>query len=72
MGYLIAPRLDNDQWMCLEPCDHTDCAAMRRDWIENGKCKICGEQIEAGDKFYYQEVGSTDKTHFACELMAVK
>jgi len=68
MGYLVAPDLTTGKWMCLEECSHTDCAAMRRDFIEDSSCRICGEQIEAGDRFYYQEHGATAKVHYACEL----
>lgn len=71
MGYLIAPDLTTGKYMCLEPCEHTDCAAHRRDFIEDANCRICGKPIQAGDKFYYEGVGVTAKVHFACELARV-
>lgn len=72
MGYGIAPDLTTGEFMCLEPCQHTDCAALRRDFIENADCKICGEPIKAGDKFYYVEQDHAprkqDKVHFVCRI----
>ncbi len=69
MGYLIAPDLTTGEYMCLETCGHTDCAANRRDFIVDAKCRICGEMIQPGDKFCYTEHGDTAKVHYACELM---
>jgi len=68
MGYGIVPDLTTGKWMCLEPCNHRDCAAHRRDFIENANCKICGKPLVAGDKFYYVEHGEHDKVHFLCEI----
>jgi hypothetical protein len=68
MGYLIVPDLATGKWMCLEPCKHTDCAANRRDFINNANCKICGKPLLAGDYFYYVEQGKTDKVHRLCEM----
>ena len=68
MGYGIIPDLTTGKYMCLEPCNHTDCAANRKDFIENNLCKICNKPLLAGDKFYYTEQGKNDKVHFACEV----
>ena len=68
MGYGIAPDLTTGKWMCLEPCEHTDCAATRKDFIDNADCKICNKPILADDKFYYTEHGGVGKVHFICEL----
>lgn len=68
MGYLIVPDLTTGEYMCLEPCEHRDCEANRKDFIENPNCKICGKPLKAGDKFFYEEQGKTDKVHFLCEI----
>ena len=68
MGYAIIPDLTTGKYMCLTPCDHTDCAANRKDFIDHADCKICGQPLKAGDKFCYVEQGKNDKVHFACEL----
>jgi len=68
MGYGIIPDLTTGEFMCLEPCEHIDCKANREDFIEHNLCKICGEPLLAGDKFYYCERGKYEKVHFICEL----
>ncbi len=68
MGYGVVPDLTTGKYMCLEPCQHTDCAAYRRDFIEDADCQICGEVIQAGDAFYYVDHGRTPKVHHACEM----
>lgn len=72
MGYCIAPDLTDGKYMCLEPCNHKDCAAIRKDFVDNANCIICGKPIKAGDKFYYLEQGKTDKVHFLCELERIE
>lgn len=72
MGYGVVPDLTTGKWMCLEPCKHTDCAANRRDFIENANCKICGKPLKAGDYFYYVEHGKTDKVHRLCEMERIE
>ncbi len=72
MGYGIIPDLTTGKYMCLEPCEHRDCKAMREDFIEHNLCGICGKPLEVGDKFYYVEQGKNDKVHFVCELERVE
>lgn len=72
MGYGIVPDLTDGKYMCLESCQHRDCAAMRKDFIDDANCKICGKPLKAGDKFYYQEQGKTDKVHMICEIERVE
>jgi len=74
MGYGIVPDLTTGKYMCLEPCEHRDCAANRKDFIENANCKICGKPLLAGDKFYYcssedfPDCDKNDKVHYVCEI----
>ena len=68
MGYLIAPDIKDEDVLCQKPCTHSDCAAMRRDFIDNPNCKVCGKPIEIGQAFYYNEQGKTDKVHYFCEI----
>jgi hypothetical protein len=77
MGYCVIPDLTTGKYMCLAPCQHRDCAAVKRDFIEHGKCVICGKPLENGDKFYY--VGDTqnektkyDKAHMFCEIERIE
>jgi len=66
MAYLIAPDYKSEAVLCQAPCKHLDCAAMRQDWLKQGKCEICGKQIEPGQTFYYLEHGVYRKEHTAC------
>lgn len=68
MGYGIAPNMKDEKVVCQRPCQHSDCKAMRDDFIEHANCVICGKPIKAGDKFYYVEQGKQDKVHFLCEI----
>ena len=72
MGYGIIPDLTTDKWMCLEPCQHKDCAAMKADFVDNANCLICNQPLLAGDKFYYTEHGKNSKVHFVCELERIE
>jgi hypothetical protein len=78
MGYGIIPDMTTGKWMCLEPCTHRDCKALREDFIENANCKICGKPLEADDKFYYCNpedfpgCKKTDKVHFICEIERIE
>lgn len=70
MGYGVIPE-HGEPWCCEVPCDHTDCAAFRRDFIEDSKCHICGKELKPGDRFYYIEHGGTAKVHSLCEMERV-
>lgn len=43
---------------CLEPCEHTDCAAVRRD--ADSECPYCGEAIGYEIGFFDITEDSTD------------
>ncbi len=68
MGYAIVPNIKNEVVVCQKPCEHRDCAAIRKDFIDNMTCKICGKPLEIGDKFYYCQQGNQDKVHMICEI----
>jgi len=68
MGYCITPDMTSERVVCQKPCTHKDCAAMRRDFLDNAVCKICGKPIKSGEAFFYQEQGKTDKVHFICSI----
>ncbi|MCK9369887.1 hypothetical protein M0R04_08285 [Candidatus Dojkabacteria bacterium] len=72
MGYLIVPDLTTGKYMCLEDCAHKDCMSIKRDFIGNPNCKICGKPLKVGDKFYYVEQGKNDKVHFVCEIEQIE
>ena len=72
MGYAIIPDLTTGTYMCLKPCQHTDCKSVKADFIDNANCIICGKPLIAGDKFYYVEHGKQDKVHMLCEIERIE
>ena len=70
MGYCIVPDYRNEAVVCQHPCHHTGCAAYRRDWLSgDGICRVCGQQLEPGQSYYY-ETGRSQyaKVHSGCSL----
>lgn len=63
MAWFNWPDLSTGKWMCLEPCEHTDCAA----WREKSKkpCPLCGELFQAGRQVTEHE---GQYVHFSCLL----
>jgi hypothetical protein len=69
MGYGIIPNIKDESVLCQKPCKHTDCAAMREDFITNANCWICGKPLKAGDAFYYKsDKGKYTKVHRLCAM----
>lgn len=69
MAYGIIPDYTSEDVLCQKPCKHIDCKAMREDFIENSKCRVCGEELKIGDAFCYEpEYGKYAKSHHRCLL----
>ncbi len=69
MGYGIVPDFRSEAVVCQKPCSHTDCAANREDWLQNGTCRVCKKQLEPGEAFYYEpEHGKYAKVHALCVM----
>ena len=70
MAYGYIPNIKSEGVLCQEPCLHTDCAVMRKDFIAHNKCRICGEELKIDDPFSYDgptsEYGEYSKTHYRC------
>lgn len=67
MGYCIAPDMKQEKLVCQSPCKHSDCMAIREDFITHANCRICGKPIKAGDAFFYEpERGKYTKVHRLC------
>jgi len=72
-GYLPAPgkrnQFNEEIGPCVEPCEHTDCAATRR--MAKTICPHCGKPIgyETG---FYQDGTWTRLEHSACALKKVE
>jgi hypothetical protein len=67
MAFGIVPDIKNEDVVCQKPCKHTDCAAMREDFIDNGDCVICGKPLVCGQAYcYLPEHGKYAKAHFLC------
>jgi len=56
MGWGMLSEPGTQYGPCKESCEHTDCAATRKDAAT--KCTICGETIGYGTKFYYTDEGA--------------
>lgn len=52
---------------CSEPCQHTDCAATRKQSAE--LCSWCDEPIGYGTRFF---VDGDEYVHELCELQAIE
>jgi hypothetical protein len=65
MGYGIIPKV-GEPYCCEKPCTHTDCKAMREDFIEHANCKVCNKPLTEGDSFYYHGECKYDKVHSLC------
>lgn len=68
MGYLIVPDLKNEFVVCQSPCDHKDCASLRKEWAE-AKCTLCGKPMLPGEAFYYD---GDSHMHAVCRLEQVE
>ena len=62
MGWGMLSEPGTEYGPCKERCEHTDCAATRKD--AESKCLFCGERIGYGTKFYY--VGDEGLEHAVC------
>jgi len=76
MAYGILPSPGTELGPCEGECQHTDCAATRRDAAE--VCQFCGEPIGYENKFTRARVvtdlehDSWSYSHFICELEAIE
>jgi hypothetical protein len=65
MAMLYVPHLGEPN-MCETECTHSDCAAMREDFIQNANCVVCGEPLKEGDAFVYTGEAKYSKAHYHC------
>lgn len=63
MGWGVMPDLSDDSVMCQAPCGHESCRAWRR---TKTTCDLCGEAVEAGDKFYFADEDPDQCWHARC------
>ena len=56
MGFLIVPDITDEEVVCQDTCQHTDCAQTREEW-RNAHCAICGQSMLAGQPFYTEGTG---------------
>ncbi len=54
MGWAIFPDLKDPEFMCQEPCCHSDCDYWRR---VGTSCRICEQEIVAGEKYMQDDEG---------------
>ena len=52
MAYLVVPDIKDERVVCQTPCEHTDCARIRKEWT-GARCARCGRELKVGDGFYY-------------------
>ncbi len=52
MGWFVVPDTADPELVCRQPCDHPDCAQLRK--FDTRKCQICGEGFEAGQRFCFE------------------
>ena len=72
MAYLRVPDITDEAVVCQGECDHTDCAAMRKQWTD-AKCVACGCPMEAGQPFFYDgEPGENKHIHMHCLMDRIK
>jgi DNA-directed RNA polymerase subunit RPC12/RpoP len=65
MGYAIMIDLTDGKWVCLEPCEHIDCAE-NRDFVKNNKCITCKERVLPNEAYYVIEVSEGKVTKIEC------
>ncbi len=67
MAYGIIPDMTDEKVVCQKPCEHIDCKEMREDFISNNKCRVCKEELKAGQPFCYEpEFSKYTKSHWHC------
>lgn len=64
MGYSVMVDA-REPWCCETPCQHRDCAAIRRK--VNHPCRICRQPVARGQNYYDEsEDGKVVLVHAVC------